>query len=434
LSFEVLDCLDSLVCLTKRTPSLDGAVPVRVARGCSPLLEGNAYGFQLSLSRPLELRRRLGRWQAQFDGEPGRALKHFHQAVLARLAFEGLLPSPLWRRSLGRGLVVGSRDGVRLFTGLLVKPEPGTWLRLTAAANRRNTQFEVPEQLVPDDGAWVPLVVELRPRRGSPKRLRVEGEIASLAPLRPGLRIETRPIAEAPELAEAHAAFYDREYFEAKKQGVTGKYREQIASQKMRGVPAEVTARLIVVGHSRVAVEALDRFTTARGPTPEARPHEPRRLETVVVRNELSFTACFDGHSLELRYDRHELRRLSAAVERAYTLAVGEPAREHPGSSLYLTKYFTPHPPGEPHFFVKPWAFTETPPGWSSLLDGFHGDGWDVLRGVVSTDAFFATPAVFRVIREGVAVRVAAGQPLLRVIPLPRELLAAGYRLERLAT
>jgi class 3 adenylate cyclase len=50
---------------------------------------------------------------------------------------------------------------------------------------------------------------------------------------------------------------------------------------------------------------------------------------------------------------------------------------------------------------VKPWAFTQTPAGWSSLLDGLHGDGYDVMRGVVSTDRFFATPAVFRVHREG---------------------------------
>ncbi len=106
--------------------------------------------------------------------------------------------------------------------------------------------------------------------------------------------------------------------------------------------------------------------------------------------------------------------------------------REHPGAALYLTKYFTPHPPGEPHFFVKPWTFTQTPAGWSSLLDGIHGDGYDVMRGVVSTDTFFATPAVFRVHREGAPVHVPEGRPLLRVIPVPRRLLASEYRLRRL--
>ena len=29
---------------------------------------------------------------------------------------------------------------------------------------------------------------------------------------------------------------------------------------------------------------------------------------------------------------------------------------------------------------MKPWAFTETPRGWSSVLDGIRGDGYDVVR------------------------------------------------------
>jgi hypothetical protein len=105
---------------------------------------------------------------------------------------------------------------------------------------------------------------------------------------------------------------------------------------------------------------------------------------------------------------------------------------EHAGSELYLTKYFTPHPPGEPHFFVKPWALTATPPGWSSLVEGMHGDGYDVMRGIVSTDVFHATPAVFRVHREGTRFQVAEGAPLLRVIPLPRALLGHEFRLSTL--
>jgi hypothetical protein len=94
----------------------------------------------------------------------------------------------------------------------------------------------------------------------------------------------------------------------------------------------------------------------------------------------------------------------------------------------YLTKYFTPHPPGDPHFFVKPFAFTRTPPGWSSLVEGIHGDGYDVLRGVVSTDVFHATPAVFHLRTAGAPVAVAAGTPLVRVIAIPRDLLRASWR------
>ena len=99
----------------------------------------------------------------------------------------------------------------------------------------------------------------------------------------------------------------------------------------------------------------------------------------------------------------------------------------------YFTKYFTHHPPGEPHFFVKPWAFVQTPPGWSCLLEGVHGDGFDVLRGVVATDMFYATPAVFQVYRTGEPIRVRFGEPLLHVMPIPRRLLQAGFRQATLA-
>ena len=199
MSFEVLDCLDSLVRLTKRSPTLDGSVPVRVARACVPLLEGNAYGLQLTLDRPLRLSRRLGRWRAGWSEADGRDLERRHRGAVPRLAVEGFVPSPLWTRALEPGVAQPVAGGIRLFTGLLVKPDRGVWLRVTSAANRRNTLFEVVEQVIPDEDAWVPLVLELRPRRGAPSRIGLEGEIATIAPLRPDVRIrETSPSARRP--------------------------------------------------------------------------------------------------------------------------------------------------------------------------------------------------------------------------------------------
>jgi len=69
-----------------------------------------------------------------------------------------------------------------------------------------------------------------------------------------------------------------------------------------------------------------------------------------------------------------------------------------------------------------------TPPGWSCLLDGIHGSGYDILRGVVSTDLFHATPAVFWLHQLHTSIEVPRGKPLLRGLPVPRSLLAAGYR------
>jgi hypothetical protein len=432
VSFEVLDCLESLVRLTKRSPTLDGSVPVRVARACVPLLEGNAYGFQLTLDRPLRLTRRLGRWRAAWREADGRELERRHRGAVPRLSVEGFVSSALWTRALAPAVARTASGGIRLFTGLLVKPDRGAWLRVTSAANRRNTLFEVVEQVIPDDDAWVPLVLELRPRREAPSRFGIEGEIATIAALRPDVRLREVPLGDAPELAEAHARFYDRTYFEGKKEDVTGRYRRAVAGETGAEAPEAAVGRVAPIGVALVEVKPLGPFTTASGPVPALRSSDPRRIDTLVFRNEVAFTAFFDGHSLTLEYDRKRLRAKAEAVERAFHAAAPEGASEHPGAVLYLTRYFTPHPPGEPHFFVKPWAFTQTPPGWSSLLDGIHGDGYDVMRGVVSTDTFFATPAVFHLHRRGEAIRVPEGRPLLRVIPVPRRLLAVEPRLRRL--
>jgi hypothetical protein len=434
---EVLDSLDGLFRIVTRTPTLDGSVPLRVARACLPLLEGNAYGLQLVLARPLLVTRRLGRWRASWaDG--GEAMERQHAGTWPRLREEGFLPrDSAWLRALDGPLVQARPGGLRVFTGLLVRPEPGVWMRLTSTANRRNTLFEVKEQLVADDGAWVPIVLDLAVRADAPASFRLEGELACLGALRPGVRVTSVAIADAPELARAHAAFYDRAYFEEKKEEVTGKYRRVVAGEA--AVPAESTAaaascRVASLGPRGHDVEALDRFTTAAGPEPEARPRDERRLETIVFRNALAFSGLFDGHTLSLDYDRARLEESASAVRASFRSAMGTNAGlDHPGSELYLTKYFTPHPPGEPHFFVKPWALTATPPGWASLVEGRHGDGYDVMRGIVSTDVFHATPAVFHVHAQGTRFEVAEGAPLLRVIPVPRALLTHEFRLRTLA-
>ena len=432
---EFLDSLDGLFRVSTRTPTLDGSVPLRVARACVPLLEGNAYGLQLLLTRPLVVRRRLGRWRASWE-EGADGVERQHAGAWPRLPEEGFLPrDSAWLRAMDGPLVRPAPGGLRIFTGLLVRPGPEIWLRLTSAANRRSTLYEIGEQLFPDDGTWVPLVLDLKIRADAPARFRIEGEVACLGPLRPGVRVQSVAISEAPELAQSHAAFYDRAYFEEKKDEPTGKYRRLVTGETTDrdGAVPPGPCRVATIGPSAHAIEALDRFTTASGPVPESRPREGRRLESVVFRNELAFSGLFDGHTLSLDYDRAALEKRASRVRSAFREAMGAAAGlEHPGSELYLTKYFTPHPPGEPHFFVKPWALTATPPGWSSLVEGMHGDGYDVLRGVVSTDVFHATPAVFRVHREGARFHVAEGAPLLRVIPLPRALLSHEFRLRTL--
>lgn len=459
--FEVLDAL-GLCRLTRRTGDLDGAVPLRVAKACVPLLEGNAFGLQITLARPIEVRRRLGSLRAEPAGEHREALVRAHRAALPRLVSQGFLaPEGAWHRALRGGLAWTRRKGLgpprlRLWTGLLVRPDPGLWLRVAGAANRRNALIEVSEAYLADDGAFVPLVVELRVRDEAPQSLQLEGEIGCIAPVLPDVQIEACTLAEAPEVGRAHAEFYDAKYFAVKKGQVTRKYRrlvagtaggrnagagegsagEEKAGERRAGEgnagegsarPARV--RLVVAGPAAPEIAEVAEVTTAAGPDPVPWRGGARRLASIVVRNAVPFRATFDGHTLAVAPDAPRLADAAAAVERTFAQAFGDEfIAANRGALWYLTKYFTPHPPGEPHFFVKPWAFTRTPPGWSSLLDGVNGDGYDVMRGVVATDAFFATPAVFHVRRLGAPVEVSEGAELLRIVPIPRELLRAGFR------
>ena len=233
-AFDVLDAFEGFAGLVRRSPTLDGSVPLRVARGCLPFLEGNSFGWQVTLSRPLRIRR--GALGPRLVDEE---LAHLHAAALPRLVARGLLPRDgPWHRALRRGFAWFEGGRLRLFTGLLVRPAPGLWLRVSGCANRRNALLEVEEALVPDDGALVPLVLTLTLPGSGLDRVRLQGEIACLAPLSPAARFEELPLAQAPEVARAHLAFYDRAYFEAKKRDVTGKYRRLMARVRRGPGPA----------------------------------------------------------------------------------------------------------------------------------------------------------------------------------------------------
>lgn len=68
---------------------------------------------------------------------------------------------------------------------------------------------------------------------------------------------------------------------------------------------------------------------------------------------------------------------------------------------------------------------------WSSIIEGVRGPGSDVMRGVVWTDRFHATPAVFSP-QAGPHVWIAAGAPLLDdVVPFPRSLAGESFTLQR---
>jgi hypothetical protein len=441
---EVIDALGGFCRIERRSPTLGGSVPLRVAQGCLPLLEGNAFGLQLTLPRPIVLHRRLGRYSLDPGSLPP-AVPRALAASLPMLAAQGFLERDgHWLDLLRKGIAVAgprswpsARAGVRLWTGLLARPKPGLWLRLSSTANRRSVLFDVAEVVIPDSDRFVPLIADITPASFAGDEIRIEGEIATLSALQPGASFTLERLEDAAAIGEAHLDFYDAAYFATKKKEVTRKYRRMALAEgedppRSGAAPCHVIDAGPANAPSRLKIGGFDRCLLPDGEASSI-PARYGRFDVITFENEIDFTACYDGHALAIRWDRAELAARADALQTRWIGALGRaPVEAQKGALLYLTKYFSPHPPGEPHFFVKPWAFTQTPPGWSSLLEGIHGPGYDILRGVVRTDMFFATPAVFHLFRPGEAIRVAEGQPLLRVLPLPRALLEPTFELRSL--
>ena len=436
--FEVIDALGGATRLIERSPTLDGSLPLRVVQGCVPFLDGNAWGLQVSLPHAWRARRSLTRWRVEpvahrdliaqwglprVDPSPDvvSALDARVRAAITTLTARGWLSrDSAWARTItGVVSACSSPSGavVRVFTGLLVKPSKGCVLRVARAANRRSLAYDVAETYYADDDRFTPLVVDLIPTAGV-SELRVEGEVATLSahPRRRG--VAHRELEAMPEIGRRHLDFYDAAYFEQKKRGeVTRKYRRSIAVDRESDVEGDGETVIVTASPGSFDIE---RSVYLASPDGISRGDAP--VDTVSFANEIAFTARWDGARVTIEWDRSALdARASAIQSRWRALYPDVRGREGEGALLYLTRYFTPHPAGEPHFFTKPASFVVTPKGWSSMVEGVPGERYDVLRGVVRTDSFHAAPAVFA-LGAPCEIKVSAGRPLVRAMPTPRSM------------
>lgn len=410
-AFELLDALGWCT-LVRRSPDLDGSIPLRAARACVPLLEGNSFGWQLVPHAPLQLARRRGRWQLDDDDAVRQA-----RACVPYLLADGLV-TPAWAELLADGPLFPLprprwRSAPRwgLWTGLLVRVEPERVLWCGDAGNRRCRDVALDEHVVVPAERWVPLVLELRPD-GARDRVQWRGELATLAALSTRARTSCVQLASRPELGLAHLRFYDAQYFAQKQHGPTRKYRQQLQAPASTADGSEVVAAL--AGPVDLELVPLQRVHGAHGPDEVGTAAALQRLQW---RSPLAFTARYDGLQVTIEHDAAALDRLARATMQCWREVYGdEVLAEHRGALLYLSKFFTPHVAGEPHFFVKPAALFATPAGWSMLLQGPRWPTSEVLRGVVHTDRFHAAPAVFAM-HDTSALAIGVGDPLLTLLP-----------------
>ncbi len=448
------DVVDALgwCALSARSPILEGSVPLRVAQACTPLLEGNAYGLQLTLRAPLVVERGL----VSATTSLGAAEEHLWalwRGALPRLIDEGLVRGP-WQQELARGLVRATgRASSRFWTGLLLRPQKGLWLRVTQGANRRALSYSVGSVVIADPEAFVPLFVDVSLSPRTPRAV-VDTECATLGVMRPGLPMTRVPLAARPEIGRAHLAFYDDAYFAQKKGQPTRKYARTIArrasssthgsagdssdqentSDKAQRADVHIDEGAVIVEVGPCPATVTPLASGARVFLPEGETHAvPARLgelHVVTFPNMVPLSVNSDGLRINVNVAEERRAAHAAALFSTWRAALGDDAVDgSKGALLYFTKYVNHHPPGEPHFFVKPFALTKTPPSWSCLLEGIDGADideapYDIWRGVVRTDAFHATPAVFHLWKPVGSFVVPEGRPLLRLIPLPRSLQA----------
>lgn len=444
MHFEVIDALDGEVKLVERSQTLDGSLPLRVVQGCVPFLEGNAYGLQVALRLAWRARRSLGRWRVepvaahemtsrwglpQTDvGTPDHTvLDALTRSRVATLVARGMLPrGGVWARSLDAAVTASESPAgpvIRVFTGLLVKPSEGCVLRVARCANRRSLSYDVAETLYADASRFTPLVIDCIAARGA-KELRIEGEIATISVLPARRGVTAKALEAMPEIGRRHLRFYDGQYFDEKRRGeVTRKYRRSVAVDAPTEVsPGDEGTVIVTAGPGSFDIERSAILASPEGVREGASP-----VDTVRFANEVEFTARWDGARVLITWDRAALDARSAAIQSRWRALYPElRGRDGEGALLYFTRYFTPHPHGEPHCFTKPSSFVVTPTGWSSLVEGAPHEGYDVLRGLVRTDKFHAVPAVFA-FGAPCEVKVPAGRCLVRVLPTPRDLATPTY-------
>lgn len=134
-AFVVHAIHEPLARIVERDGTLDGAVPLRGAQACVPLLEGNALGRAVSFAKRVVFRARLGR-RAFVENDAFVAIDRAQRAAVPMLVAEGLLErGGAWHERLEKRWWWIERGVVRVWTGLVVRPRPGTWLRVCGPGN-----------------------------------------------------------------------------------------------------------------------------------------------------------------------------------------------------------------------------------------------------------------------------------------------------------
>jgi hypothetical protein len=421
--FELVDALGGLFIVDKRSGTLDGSIPLRAAQGCKPFLAGNEAGFQLRVAQPARVRLVGDEIELNVSAQAAAKIGGAYDDSLDRVVSEGLLARDgYWHHALRQGVAWRERDRVCLWTGLLVRASPGVRVLQTGAFNRR-VRTTIEDCVIADEREFVPVVLELSASSFDRGELWLDTDLACLLPLWTDVDFDVCQIEDAAWVGEELIGFYSKDYNEKRRAGgVTGKYRRLVADEVDNRWDRGGRCRLVFAGPAVHTVESFRRFATAAGVS-DVDP-SGRGLRFALVRNIAPLSGRFDGLTVrEISFDGAGV--IARAREQWLSLYGNE------GADLFetLAIYANPKPPPrlEPRLLIKTLAFVGTPPGWSSVVDGVHLDVADGLRGVQSTDVFYAISALLQFL-EPSSFTITTGEPLARVLPVPRAVLRAPFK------
>jgi hypothetical protein len=421
-AFEIVTLLPGFTDLRRRSGELDGNLPVRAARYCGPVFEGNAAGFQITLAQPMTVARaRRGNIECVLtDPTLRQVTQEVDDALEKAVANDLLKRGGFWHR-LFRGNALPSR-GRRLlvWTGHMIRPRRGIWLLVGGAFNRRS-RVSVVDHLITDPDRFVPLVVEIDTRDITREPRWLEMEIGCVTPLRPAARLRKQRLAPGDPALREFAAFYSDAYFETKAKHPTANYLVRERARAKRGAKADdaCSARLLHVGPDIHQVGSFRRFVTTAGFSATA--SSPGTLQFGVVNSTVAAKWTWQGQT----HSSFEVRNPHInALRSLWRATFGDGGQ--PSALEFLEGHLMGEVWDQPYVQLQPWAFLPTPEGWSTLVDGFHQyPGYDGMRAVIATDWFASLAMVYRLYDSG-SVRIRPRAPMLRAIPVHRPTLALG--------
>ena len=420
-AFEIVTLLPGLSELKKRSGELDGNLPVRAARYCGPVFEGSAAGFQISLAQPMTLARdRKGRLTCDMTPPTHQLVTQEVDAALERGIEAGLLVRDgHWHRLLRGDALPIRGNRMTVWTGHMIRPRGGIWLLVGGAFNRRS-RVSVVEHVVSDPDAFVPLVIEIDARVVTEEPLWLEAELGCVTALSPAVKMKKgRLQAGAPELRQ-FGEFFSEDYFETKAKHPTAAYVRRQRGHRVKTMDA-CEARLGYVGPDVHEVGEFNRFATPSGFSRQ--PSAPGQLQFALVRNIAPTRWTWQGQT----HSRFEVRKEEhvPALEALWKKTVGDKC---PSGLEFIRGHLMGEHWDQPYVQFQPWVFLPTSPGWSTLVDGAHRvPAYDGMRAVIATDWFFALAMVYRMYGPS-SVRIPFRAPMLRALPVPRNVLDLGMK------